>query len=113
MKIKDLKKLEHVNVSVNENGMAKVTVDEGWCLQTSTMQEVMPDPTEPMAAESTEGAEPEMVEVFSYAKEIYCRKDSVLPEYVVIADDNLTDENVVIADNNFTNENVVVDDTTE
>lgn len=92
MKIKDLKKLEHVNVSVNENGMAKVTVDEGWCLQTSTIQERMPDPTEPMAAESTEGAEPELVEVFSYAKEIYCRKDSVLPEYVVVDDSVLNTE---------------------
>ena len=91
MKIKDLKKLEHVNVSVNDNGMAKVTLDEGWCLQTSVMQEVMPDPTEVQSMEATEGAEPEMVEVFSYAKEIYCRKDSVLPDYVVVDDSVLND----------------------
>lgn len=92
MKIKDLKKLEHVNVSVNENGMAKVTVDEGWCLQTSTMQEVLPEPTELQS--STESGEPEVVEVFSYAREIYCRKDSVLPEYVVVDDSvlNVTEE---------------------
>jgi hypothetical protein len=94
MKIKDLKKLEHVNVSVNENGMAKVTLDEGWCLQTSVMQEALPDPTEVQSMEATEGAEPEMVEVMSYAKEIYCRKDSVLPEYVVVEDSVLNTEEI-------------------
>ncbi len=88
MKIKDLKKLEHVTVAVNANGMAKVTVDDGYCLQSTEMQEVAADPMQPLEG----GAEPEKVAVHAYAREIYCRKDSVLPDYVVVGDEVLNTE---------------------
>lgn len=83
MTIDDLKQLAHVKVSENENGTVTVTTDEGYCLSSTHMREkVQTDYTEDM--EGTENAEKEMEEVVDYADTIYCRKDTILPDYSVI-----------------------------
>ena len=80
MTIDDLKQLVHVKVSENENGTVTVTTDDGYCLASTHMQEKVQ--TDGM--ESTENAEKEMEEVTDYADTIYCRKDTILPDYSVI-----------------------------
>ena len=89
MTIDDLKQLTHVKVSENNNGTVTVTTDEGYCLASTHMQEkVQMD-----GMEGTENAEKEMEEVTDYADTIYCRKDTILPDYsVILESDKPTDE---------------------
>lgn len=95
MKAEELKGVEHVSVTENESGMVTVKVDDGYCLKATVMVEKTADPTEQMmeqpegdaeAATVAEDAEPEMVEEATFARVIYCRKETELPDYVVVTD---------------------------
>ena len=92
MTIDNLKQLAHVKVSENENGTVTVTTDDGYCLASTHMQEkVQMDGMDGM--EGTENAEKEMEEVTDYADTIYCRKDTILPDYsIILESDKPTDE---------------------
>lgn len=95
MKAEELKGVEHVSVTENESGMVTVKMDEGYCLKTTVMVEKTAEPTE-MPMERPEGdaeiatvadeTEPVMVEETSYARVIYCRKETELPDYEVVVD---------------------------
>lgn len=80
MTISELKKLEHVKVSVSKAGMATVTVDDGYCLARTEKQTITPAPDENGIL-----PEAEEQEVTITATTLYCRKDTVLPEYHVEA----------------------------
>lgn len=96
MKVEELKGVEHVSVVEKESGMVTVKVDDGYCLKATVMVEKAVEPTEmpvglPEGDAGVAAAEgTETLEATSYARVIYCRKDSVLPDYVVV-DDSVPD----------------------
>ena len=84
MTIEDVKKLEHVVVTVDAVGMVAIKAEDGYSLAHSWEEEV-PVMSEPGLNEDDEVAEvTEKKLMTEYVKAVYCREETMLPEYYVV-----------------------------
>lgn len=84
MTIEDVKKLEHVVVTVDAVGMVAIKAEDGYSLAHSWEEDV-PVMTEPGLNENNEVTEvTEKKLMTEYVKAVYCREETILPEYYVV-----------------------------
>lgn len=84
MTIEDVKKLEHVIVTVDTVGMVAIKAEDGYSLAHSWKEEI-PVITEPGLNEDDEVTETTEKKLMTeYVKAVYCREETILPEYYVV-----------------------------